>query len=479
MKVSTALVLAAGHGTRLRSRTPKPLLEVLGVPLLARTLFTLQRAGVADAFVVLGYEADRVQRGIERIARLEIRVRWLYNERWEEPNGVSVLAAESALDEPFILTMCDHLFDPAVVTALQTRGLEPGGINLAVDYDASRVLDLEDATKVQLQGDRIAAIGKSLATYDAIDTGVFLATPALFAALRDAGAESRRSLSDGVQKLARAGLARVTDIGDRMWQDIDTQRDVALAERKLLAGVRKSTDGPVARYINRPISTAVSRQLVKTAITPNQISVGTLVIGLVAAGFAAAGGYVPFLVSAILFQIASILDGSDGEVAKLTFQSSLRGEWIDTVCDNTSYVAYLGGLIVGVTRADLSPFYLWTGVLGLVSASLSMVNIWYYLLKRKQSGSALAVRYAFHDGTGWFSRVLRVLQYLGKRDFLAFLALVLAAFGQMSLALPLFGFGATLLLLPVTASANLQDLWQRRAAPPGVADAVLSPKERM
>ena len=463
--VSKALVLAAGNGTRLKSATPKPVLHLLGVPLLARTLFTLERSGITDAYVVLGYEADRIKHEIERISMLKIRVHWLYNDRWKRPDGLSVLAGESMLPEPFILTMADHVFESSVVTTLRENAHRLQGIELAVDYDVDRVSDVADATKVRLESDRIVAIGKTLPSYDAIDTGVFLASPALFAAVREACDEGEAALSDGVQRLADAGMARATDIGGRMWHDIDTLEEVSKAERKLLASVGKATDGPISRHINRPISTALSRRLVNTPLTPNQISVGNLAISLVSAALAALGGYLPFLLSGILFQIASVLDGTDGEIAKLTFRTSRRGEWIDTVCDQVSYFAFLVGLVVGVYRSQLPDFYFLAGILGLVSASLSMMAILFYLLRHKGSGSALTVQYGFQNGTGILSRVLRMVQYLGKRDMFAFLVLVLAVIGQLPMGLVLFGFGATFVLLPATIRANLPAFRQPSAAP--------------
>lgn len=462
--VGDALVLAAGNGTRLQSGTPKPAHPLLGVPLLARTLLSLERAGITDAYVVLGYEAERVRAAIEKVSRIRLRIHWLYNPEWRRPNGVSVLAAAEHLHRPFILTMADHLFDPGIVTALRRKGPVAEGIDLAVDSHIDRVFDLDDATKVRVENGRIADIGKSLTAYDAIDTGVFLATPAVFTALREAMVDGSVSLSDGVRRLAEQGAAHVTDIGDRMWQDIDTPEAFAEGERKLLAGVRKATDGPIARTINRPLSVALSRRLVRTPVTPNQLSVINLAIGLGAAACAALGNYGGFLVGGILFQLASILDGVDGEVAKLTFQSSPRGEWIDTACDQVSYVAFLLGLAIGVYRADLPPIYFQVGLLGVISGILSLASISLFLTRQKGSGSALSIRYSYQEGTGLGSRVMRVVQYLGKRDMLAFLVFVLAVVGQLPLGFLVFGLGATFLLLPVTVMPHFA-LARRRELP--------------
>lgn len=462
-KVTQALVLAAGLGSRLESETPKPLQRVLGVPLLARTVYTLQRGGVTDVYVVVGHKAQQVQDGMERWSRKGLNVHWIFNPDWREPNGVSVLAAEGKLDGPFYLTMTDHLFQPGVVTALAEAGAT-GGINLAVDFQIDGVLDIDDATKVRVEAGRIEQISKGLTEYDAIDTGVFLASPSLFAAIREAHADGEEaSLSAGVQRLAAKGQARVTDIKSLMWQDVDTPADLAEARRKLLASLRKASDGPISRYLNRPLSTALSRLLVHTPVTPNQISVSTLVLSLIGAGFAVAGGYLNFLVAGLLFQIASIVDGTDGEIAKLKFLSSHRGEWVDTVCDNLSYLAFLVGLTIGVYRSGFPSYYALSGVLGFVMGAGSIANLTSYVAREKKSGSFLSVRYSYQDGTGLGSRIMRVVHFMGKRDFFAFLALAFAVLGQLPLALPLFGIGATVLLFPATLHANLSSwLRQRR-----------------
>ena len=176
-EVSQALVLAAGRGRRLNHDQPKPLYPLLGVPLLARALFTLEAAGITDAYVVLGHEADEVRAAIDAIDRLQINVHWLYNAEWERPNGLSVLTAEERLDKPFILAMGDHLFESASIDVLTRDARSLEGIALLVDRHVNGEHDLAEATKVRLDGDRIVEIGKSLDPYDGLDTGLFLASP--------------------------------------------------------------------------------------------------------------------------------------------------------------------------------------------------------------------------------------------------------------------------------------------------------------
>lgn len=229
------LIIAAGMGTRLRSRAEvKPLAPLHGVPLIEQVI-RLARAGGASEFVVAtGYESARLEAFLAPLAdRLEVPVATAHNPHWERPNGHSVLAAADLLAGDFLLLMADHLFDPAIVALLIAERRAEAALTLAADRRLdSPTLDIDDATKLLLGEDgRIRRIGKTIEPYDAVDTGLFLATPRLLDALRasiEAGAAG--SLSDGVQRLAEAGEAWTLDIGDRWWIDVDDEAAFARAE---------------------------------------------------------------------------------------------------------------------------------------------------------------------------------------------------------------------------------------------------------
>jgi choline kinase len=109
-------------------------------------------------------------------------------------------------------------------------------VTLAIDRKVASVFDLDDATKVQIEGDRIASIGKAIAAYNAIDCGVFLCTQAIFDALGEVVAKKGdASLSEGMAAIGARGGFLGFDIGDRWWQDVDTPdmlgEAIALLER--------------------------------------------------------------------------------------------------------------------------------------------------------------------------------------------------------------------------------------------------------
>jgi len=234
--VRDALVLAAGNGDRFKNGSieSKLLQPVLGQPLILRTLHTARAAGVTSFHIVVGYRAAAVRAIIERQAPSGADVHFHTNPDWHLENGVSVLAARHALaDRRFALLMGDHLFEAPVLARLLRTPVLPGESLLAVDAAPSPPEVVAEATKVQLAGTRIIAIGKSLTRHDALDTGLFVCDPALFAALTEAVGEGETTLSAGIRRLAARGLMRAMDVGGAAWFDIDTVADLETAETSL------------------------------------------------------------------------------------------------------------------------------------------------------------------------------------------------------------------------------------------------------
>ncbi|MCH8148150.1 MAG: phosphocholine cytidylyltransferase family protein, partial [Planctomycetes bacterium] len=271
------LILAAGKGSRLWQRgNSKPLIRLLGIPLIERTIRSALEAGIDDFYVVSGYNGDQVRRFLEDLApRCATTITHVINNDWQDGNGLSVLAAKEHLVEPFVLLMADHLFDPSILHDLAAQTPCDGEIILAVDYNtANPLVDLEDVTRVRSENKRLIEIGKGLEKFDGFDTGIFLCTPAIFDGVEQSVAEHQdSSLSGGVRCLAAQGRVKVFDIDGRFWCDTDNPQDLDNAENVLIELLRgKTSDGPVSRYLNRPISIRISRRLARVPITPNQIS---------------------------------------------------------------------------------------------------------------------------------------------------------------------------------------------------------------
>jgi phosphatidylglycerophosphate synthase len=152
-------------------------------------------------------------------------------------------------------------------------------------------------------------------------------------------------------------------IQEGLWQRVLTPEDRVAAEQKLDRWLVKPTDGVFAR-MNRRISVPISRQIIKLPITPNMVSLFTLGVGLASALFFARGGYWNMLAGAALSVWASILDGCDGEVARLKLLESDFGCWLETVCDYLYYLLIFAGMAIGLIRSSETKTYLvWAGLL--------------------------------------------------------------------------------------------------------------------
>jgi CDP-L-myo-inositol myo-inositolphosphotransferase len=277
------------------------------------------------------------------------------------------------LREPFVLLMADHLVDERLLVELQSEELEEGTVRLAVDRNLHNPLvDRDDATKVRTEDGVLREIGKEIGRYDAFDTGCFLCSPALFPALERAAAErGDTTLSGGIQILAQEGKVRTHDIGDAFWIDVDDARAVKRAEKLLLDHVPKTTDGPVARHLNRPLSKRLSRHLVRSSITPNQISLFCFGVSVLAAGLFAMGGYLLLALGAVLAQFASVIDGCDGEVARLKLRESSFGGWFDAVLDRYADAILLFGLTWHAFVARDASIVLIVGFLAIVGSFMN------------------------------------------------------------------------------------------------------------
>ena len=238
--LSEAVILMAGSGSRLRGADEtflKPLVPILGRPLIAYTIDALAGAGIRKVNAVVGFESERLSAAVARLIPAGIEIRLIKNLEWRKGNGISLLAAKDYVTAPFLLTMSDHLFDDATVDLL-IESADLDQLNLAIDRKLDSIFDLDDAMKVQTRGDRITAIGKNLRAYDAIDAGLFVCPLEIFEYLERAKQDGDCSLADGIRLMAADNKVRAINIGEAWWQDVDTPEMLQCAEKKLRAPIK-------------------------------------------------------------------------------------------------------------------------------------------------------------------------------------------------------------------------------------------------
>ena len=241
------VILAAGDGGRLWPVTrgyPKVLLPVFERPVIAYPLEALAAAGITNVGIVVGHRAERIVDEVPFCVPVGMTVEFIANPDYRWGNAISVAAAREFVgNDWFVLCMGDHVIHRDIVTRL----LERGGSSLAVcvDYEATHASQIDDATRVQTAGlGQVGEIGKGIAEWNAVDIGVFLLSPTVFAVidrLRD-----EHGLEVELSQMVRYVVSHsppfgTCDITGLFWSDIDTPDDydsiVGLLERSVGTGV--------------------------------------------------------------------------------------------------------------------------------------------------------------------------------------------------------------------------------------------------
>ena len=425
-----AVILAAGSSERMRALTAggsKAHLRLGGVSLIERAVVRLLGAGISDVIVVVGARSASVERSVSRIARLGVRT--VFANRWTEGNGASLAAVERELvDDPlFVVMVADHVFSDGATDRLIASS-QPSV--LVDEYPEPTIWS--EGTRVRIRDGYAVEFSKEL-DEPAVDCGAFVLSPAIFEAQRRAAAEGDASLSGALCRMAALHpIAAVPLPPDAWWHDLDTPKDVRAARRSLRRSLGKPSDGLVARFVNRPISTRISIAISRLRPSPGAVSVVALLVCALGSALLALG---KGIAGAVLVQLGSVVDGIDGEVARLQDRTSAMGALMDGVLDRIGDAMVVAGLAIWAVHdgmlGDASVIVL--AVAAVTGSMLSMAT--------KDRVRALGMRDARDD---------RIRLLLGGRDARLLLVAIAAIAGR-----PVWGLVAIVVTTAVTLVARL------------------------
>ena len=212
-------------------------------------------------------------------------------------------------------------------------------------------------------------------------------------------------------------------------------RDEASARRaeatlcRQLRADSAATDGPLAHWIDRRVSLRVSRWLARhTRVRPNQITLFGTCVGLLAAATLGIGTYWSGVAGTLLFLCATILDGCDGEVARLTFSESAFGQKFDVITDNIVHVAVFIGLALGMYHQHPNSQYVLLASLLLGGFACDGFLSYFFLVRRPGFASGGPAPVTFKGTVR--RQLLRAFEAMMNRDF-AYLLVALAVIGRL------------------------------------------------
>ncbi len=313
-----AVILAAGKGSRMKSTVPKPLINLFGLPLIEHKVRKLKNFEIAVV-----YNDEKIATYIKKKFPY---IKLIYNPYPEKENGYSLYCAREFVKdgENFVLLMADHYYGEKFYKEIDK--IKTGNYLFVSDY----CHDPEEATKVKTEGKFIVKIGKNLKDYDFFDTGFFVLNSEIFRYIEKILDKNKISLSQIMQLVANDKKLFYKKVED-VWIDIDTKEDLKVAQNLIRQSLVKETDGFISKMINRKISTRITPFLVRfDFVTPNRFTIFSSLLGITAGLLFLTKNY---LLAGIVTQISSIIDGCDGEIARIKNLSSKFGAVLDSVLD--------------------------------------------------------------------------------------------------------------------------------------------------
>jgi CDP-L-myo-inositol myo-inositolphosphotransferase len=405
-----------------------PAAALFGLHNVERTALALLRAGVRE-LVVTG---DPAAAG--RVAGLLAAGRCRAAELRLVP--VERLAAWLDVDGAGLVVRTDYWFDRRLLARFAEETEGAVATVVAVDFrrdalaaqdGAPRVLGWHSSVHEVGPGEGVSRAGHGLRAPDGVLVGVARITASFARALEDAPPEAR-SFENALTLVARREPVATRSVAE-LWQavrsDPDVQRDdVALTRRKLLAAAVGVSDGVIARHLNQPLSRRITERLLSRDVSPWQISLASFAATL-AAGLSFAMGHAT--TGGLVAQFASVLNGVDGEVARVRYQDSAFGGVYDALLDRIGDAALIGGMTLYAWLMGAGHSAVALGFAAVAGSSLSM-------LVKEKYGTQFAQRWGEERDGRWRWLLL-------GRDGRLFLSLVAGLTGHVEAVLAYLALG--------------------------------------
>lgn len=338
--------------------------EIAGIPLYKRALLSACKAGVKELILFDCRIKDEIKGVIESDPRINAHVKWC--EQGTNKRLDKVVAREFAEnpDNHIFIIKPNVLFDYRILNTLTDEFRDNAIAALPAGPETSNA-------RTFLKNN----IGNSKIRNE-LNDGILIVSRKVKDFLSTDGDFSLQSLTE---RLNKEGLVNKVEIQDLVYEKINTQDKLQLAERKLYQSLGTSCDSPILdKRVIRKISGAISRLTIKTAVTPNQITIFSLILGILTGIFFSFGNHTYTVVAGFLYFISVVFDQCDGEVARLKHLESKSGHVLDIMCDTVVNVALVIGITIGSYKIIGHGYVFLVGLLAIVGITISLLLVTYF-----------------------------------------------------------------------------------------------------
>ncbi len=457
--VDTAILLTSSGvfsgGMDLGQAMPSPLVQVGGMTLFQRAVLTLQRGGISQIWVLAGREEPALRELLREDSRLQAAVRWLPVREFppHDPQTWETLADE--ISGACMVVGCHTVFSLSLIQRLRHEGAQGNAVVIVGHSEEgyhignpgvvvkSKDVDGHTSSSVMFRDPPVSPTQMENHAGSPLPiVGDLMVLPGRLLGISGVlHASGTNPLRLALEQAAVEGTVEAIPGETHWFRDVRGPKGPKLAEQTLVRSLQTSKgglDGFVDRYFNRKCSALFTRLFLKLRWTPNAITMVSMVIGLVAAGFFVSGSWGFALIGALLFQLSVIIDCCDGEVARLTFSESKFGQELDIWADNVVHLAIFAGLACGAYLQgpwEQTPLPLILGASAVLAnvVSLLLVNAARQLRTRQRDWRKLSERER--------QKIDFMLGNVANRDF-SVIVLICAGLGFLHWFLALAAIGS-------------------------------------
>jgi len=422
--ISTAVVLLPSRQSGRSGPDGRLPGKLLGMTLLERAILTAAQSGVKE-FILLGQPGrgweETTARFVRdrRVSSRGLRLEFAPLSRLEE------FGRPETIGQPFWLIGTDAVFNPEALVraAAAERGREES-LHL-VETGGGRTGDIGLKAGGDPAGNAafVSLPAEGTTGYAGISLCPAEAFPTICAALAARGVV--RPDADFMNEIFGRSGSRLFALDGLFCRRVSDRASYKSAHKYVLGTARKPTDSYISRHFNRYISLCLTRGFLRLGFPPNPLSVVCILIGLSGGWFVAQGGYVSTAVGALLFEFASVFDGCDGEISRLTYRSTKLGGFLDMIGDASTYVIFFVSLPVGLYRHSHHAIWLILGLTLFLAMAGYYIQLSRYMARTSLGNNVIGVvkdieRSAGQPGfRGWIDAIAAKIGFIYRRDFFA------------------------------------------------------------